>query len=108
MREDVKQEWVKRLRSGDYDQTRGQLKNSEGHCCMGVLCDVIDPEEWTEGKTQWLWRAFVGEIPRETLIEIDLSDQDQIDLIWKNDGNPAEGVRRHSFAEIANYIEKNL
>ena len=32
--------WVKALRSGEYKQTRGQLKNGDTYCCLGVACDL--------------------------------------------------------------------
>lgn len=44
-------EWVDALRSGDYKQGRGTLKtllseNVTQHCCLGVLCDILDPNGW--------------------------------------------------------------
>jgi hypothetical protein len=32
------------LRSGDYKQTKGTLQNLEGHCCLGVMCEVYEKE----------------------------------------------------------------
>lgn len=32
--------WLAALRSGKYKQTKGQLKNSEGHCCLGVASEL--------------------------------------------------------------------
>ena len=40
MNEDVKALWLTALRSGEYQQTTGTLQNSEGFCCLGVLCDL--------------------------------------------------------------------
>ena len=40
MREDVKGRWVAALRSGDYKQTRETLRDCDGFCCLGVLCDL--------------------------------------------------------------------
>jgi hypothetical protein len=35
------QEWVKRLRSGNYKQGPGQLTRSDGrNCCWGVACQI--------------------------------------------------------------------
>lgn len=36
--------WVEALRSGEYQQTKGHLQNSVGHCCLGVLCEVAEHE----------------------------------------------------------------
>lgn len=46
MNEDIKLKWVTALRSGRYQQTSGQLRDERGYCCLGVLCDVIDPNQW--------------------------------------------------------------
>ena len=32
--------WVKALRSGEYEQTRGQLRKRDSYCCLGVACDL--------------------------------------------------------------------
>lgn len=32
--------WVEALRSGNYPQTRGSLKDKNGFCCLGVACNV--------------------------------------------------------------------
>lgn len=42
--------WVEALRSGNYPQTNGCLKNDEGFCCLGVAADVMAPSAWL--KTQ--------------------------------------------------------
>lgn len=41
MLNDVAKEWVKALRSGDYAQGRGALRDvADKFCCLGVLCDL--------------------------------------------------------------------
>jgi hypothetical protein len=38
---EVAKDWVKALRSGNYDQTTGKLTDGDGaYCCLGVLCDL--------------------------------------------------------------------
>lgn len=32
--------WLAALRSGKYKQTKGQLKDSKGHCCLGVASEL--------------------------------------------------------------------
>lgn len=45
MREDIKERWVKALRSGDYKQGVARLNsNGEYFCCLGVLCDLYSKE----------------------------------------------------------------
>lgn len=45
MNKDIAREWVDALRSGDYEQTTGQLaeRSEDGvysYCCLGVLCEI--------------------------------------------------------------------
>lgn len=42
--------WIDALRSGDYPQIRGFLHTTEGLDCLGVLCDVVDPNGWNMEK----------------------------------------------------------
>lgn len=44
----LKQKWVRALRSGKYKQATGALRNEDGFCCLGVLCDVYDPDKWVQ------------------------------------------------------------
>lgn len=45
MNQEVKQKWVAALRSGEYTQGQGSLKNAKSeYCCLGVLCDVAKKE----------------------------------------------------------------
>lgn len=44
MNPEVKDKWVKALRSGDYKQTSGQLRDHNGYCCLGVLCELYREE----------------------------------------------------------------
>lgn len=46
MREITVFEWVEALRSGEYQQTRFQLHDSNGYCCLGVAEDVAGAH-WT-------------------------------------------------------------
>lgn len=43
----LKDKWVTALRSGEYTQGRGGLRINDTFCCLGVLCDLIDPTKWT-------------------------------------------------------------
>jgi len=52
MNEAVKKEWIEALRSGDYFQGRGYLRQAESveekyvkYCCLGVLCNIYSKQE---------------------------------------------------------------
>lgn len=41
MNQEIKKRWVAALRSGDYKQGTGALRNADNKfCCLGVLCDL--------------------------------------------------------------------
>lgn len=40
MKKSIANKWVKALRSGKYTQTKNNLCNDVGHCCLGVLCEL--------------------------------------------------------------------
>jgi len=48
MKADIKTKWVAALRSGEYEQTEGVLRNGNGYCCLGVLCDIYSKETGVE------------------------------------------------------------
>lgn len=59
MDQKIKQQWVEALRSGKYIQGTGALRRptneyitEESFCCLGVLCDIVDPDGWEES-TMW-------------------------------------------------------
>ena len=122
--------WVESLRSGEYRQADGNLraKHPDGtvrYCCLGVLCDLGDKssQKWTDKLQPWsdprgiITYRYAGEIctkperdygwdnggfpPVEVLEGAGLDQDAGIHLANMND----EGA---SFAEIADFIEKNL
>ena len=47
MKRTLRDLWVATLRSGNYKQGRGSLRTKDNRCCcLGVLCDIIDPKRW--------------------------------------------------------------
>jgi len=53
MNQHVKELWVNALRSGDYSQAKGALRNAQGYCCLGVLCDLYIQED-PHQRTHWI------------------------------------------------------
>ncbi len=106
--------WVKALKSGKYKQGRNKLKVGDKFCCLGVACDLYAKEypsaKWKrshfQGQNQFLpdsvrnWlglRDGGGRMPFRLYSLTDLNDG------IKADGD-SEGVKRHSFKEIAKFI----
>lgn len=105
MDKELKQTWVDNLLSGKYKQTQGELHNDEGFCCLGVLCDVVAPEDWVKDGTIYTNKVNdqnrVGTLSDHFLVRVGLSSVGAGLLAHLNDlGN--------SFEFIAKYIEENL
>lgn len=100
----LRDRWIAALRSGEYEQGYGALREIGGYCCLGVLADLINPHGWTSCGG---WRLSYTGLPREVLPTF---TQDR--MADRNDGaEPApdeEGsYRPWTFDEIADYIEQH-
>lgn len=97
MNEELKAKWITALRSGNYKQGVGRLRGDDKFCCLGVLCDLVVPEDWDGPEQLSTWA-----LPPSYVIEpCGLSDATCAELACKNDDG-------ESFEEIADYIEKNV
>lgn len=97
----IKAKWVAALRSGKYQQGQNYLRHDGEYCCLGVLCDLIDPAAWKqtgEGKSEWHGARSL--FPLEAAARIGIGRH--IHLLTMND------EENKSFAEIADWIEQNL
>jgi hypothetical protein len=101
--------WLDALRSGDYKQGIAALRwgrhtEAQEYCCLGVLCDVLDPGGWdlpdTAGRSPFAGR--VTDLPEEVRVRVGLSHVQMTVLIEMNDG----GRGSRDFFGIANAIEK--
>lgn len=104
MNEDLKKKWVAALRSRRYKQGRKFLRSkSNEFCCLGVLADVCGTG-WTFSENFDSYKTCDGDIflfNNNVLNKIGLTDKNQVQLAGMNDGN-------YSFAQIADFIEKEL
>ena len=105
MNEAIKEQWIQTLRSGKYEQGRGQLRSgNDKFCNLGVLCDLVDPDGWGwhESLFSYINRAKSTALLGETLMnEVGLSQQECDHISAMNDNGT-------SFLETADYIEANL
>jgi len=80
----IKAKWKKALTSGDYEQTTQALKNEDGFCCLGVLCDVYIQEKGID----WEKPAFTNRMGRSYLFgestKLPVEVQDWAGLIGSN------------------------
>lgn len=104
MKQGKKEEWVAALRSGNYVQTKGRLRDKTGYCCLGVMCDVFGNGKW-EDDTEFVY-VSIGKVwtcmpPEELTVHLDLNDGDVENLAIMNDSGA-------TFSEIASYIEEYM
>lgn len=102
MTKEAAEKWAAALRSGQYKQCQGRLKNEKDeYCCLGVLCDIngFNP----------MYMDFY--VPKELRVALEMKHsagifkstnkyQNEYNLSKLND----DGV---SFLAIADLIEKN-
>jgi len=117
-------DWVKALRSGDYEQGQEALCKGGSFCCLGVLCEILElPKVDHMGATYYnfprpegalsavgmqqsviprIWQPIILEdLNLQQVVEDEVGDKLSLHtrLICMND----EG---RSFNEIADFIEK--
>lgn len=101
--QDLRTRWIAALRSGKYKQGVGCLRDSTDRmCCLGVLCDLVDPNGWIDDGEEWQWRqpgASYGsaKYPPDEITALAFEGS-RGELATRND----QGV---SFADIADYVE---
>jgi hypothetical protein len=109
MNAEIKQKWLAALRSGQYEQGRCALRTDEGgqrrYCCLGVLCDLIDPTKWLIGApgspVAYQHDTSTG-LPSPEVAELaGLSSAQLRELAHMND------AARANFRQIANWIEEH-
>lgn len=111
---EFKQKWINALRSGEYPQSHGTLRDKDGFCCLGVGCAVagmevlikpIRPPSKAEADVVEKWKAEYQKwmkIDEANYLWIASQGVPNCDLWVMND------ERRMSFPEIADWIEANL
>jgi hypothetical protein len=122
MNPEIKKKWLTALRSGEYKQTAGALKDTSGYCCLGVLCEAAGYTNWqapTEGDEMSCYgipfpekyrdetfegdgSTCIGNIPEKFMEEIGMTKEENTELISMND---ELGV---SFEGIATWIEAKM
>ena len=104
--------WVDALESEKYSQTRKKLRGKDGHCCLGVLIEVIDPE------AQWVWKeltmryhypvrdGYCSCVPPKSFWEkLDIPEEVS-DYQQMNDGAHDGTAPPMSFEEIAQHLRE--
>ena len=98
MNAEYKQKWLTALRSGKYPQGREKLREDGKYCCLGVLCDIVDPDGWDGDKHRGTGGLLSEVAERVTGVKT----FEMGHLINQND------TLGWDFNQIANYIENTL
>ena len=114
MKKDMLDKWMAALRSGKYPQAAEALRKKPsdeypdgGYCCLGVLCDLMNPGGWQATVDAHYTHHFGDDWSVSTLTDA-LRDELQITrrqvdrLINLNDSE------ERSFLGIASWIEANV
>lgn len=106
LNEDLMNKWILALRSGEYAQTRGVLRRDSehafdttigpGYCCLGVLCDVLDPSRWVTPDDH-------GMVGYRTATGTGDSGQDVVEGTPPDDLAEALGLPRPAARELYDY-----
>lgn len=114
MNPDVKKEWTEALRSGEYPQTAGTLRDDVGFCCLGVLCEIavkhgVIPEVSVEdinGKNFYDYDRATATPSRKVIEWAGLPDSNPtLGEYAAAEWNDEQGK---GFNEIADLIDKHL
>lgn len=120
MPKELKEKWITALRSGNYGQAKQVMYDKwlseDGKpfmCCLGVLEHICGtPVEDMEDSDNIVFPKDVEtpRSPEEFLIDATPVGEHPIAhiLAWMNDGYEHKAIKRHSFAEIADWIDENL
>ena len=101
---EFKAQWLAALRSGEYKQGRCALRSiRDEYCCLGVACDVIDPNQWRSQFGMDTPPSWGSSMPSAvtTLPFMGGLAEEASELAAMNDNG-------NSFAVIADWIEENL
>lgn len=99
---EIKAQWLAALRSWKYEQGESCLRSRDDRfCCLGVLADILFPENWSKDDSDYYLSGFPGSVYWAYLPENILDTDIQGVLTLMNDGGD-------TFNMIADWIERNL
>lgn len=110
MKPEIKEKFIKALRSGEYKQNFGSLRDKDCYCAAGVLCDLYIKEnsgaEWErshDGKYSFRGKTEITKFSFPYVVRkwagIGTGNVEKISIVGLND------TQKLSFLEIAEKIE---
>jgi len=119
-------DWIEALRSGRYERGTGCLRQVDAYCCLGVACDLYDPDRWRpgwDGGETWDWGGLASDLSGYEVAEAGAEVRHAYRLRtgdgqYRNDDRTVRTGARTclaydndsgwTFAEIADVIEREL
>ncbi len=102
---EFKEKWIAALRSGEYEQGEIMLHYKGTFCCIGVACVISGYSLLELDETGY---AYSFKFPRVPDVISGSAAGNNIVKTLANMNDGTDGIRKHSFLEIADYIEANL
>ena len=100
-----RRKWVEALRSGEYRQTSGVLRDRDGFCCLGVLCDLSKTGEWVKDGGDWRYQGYTDVLPKPVQQLVGLRTNFGRILLREGHNLSEMNDTEYSFARIADLIE---
>ena len=105
---EAQEEWLVALESGEYKQTRHNLRTDDTFCCLGVACDLSGLGEWvmTPADPRYIYvaaedgRASFNFLLPPVRVWLSLTQDEGDTLAYMNDNGK-------TFKEIAAYVREN-
>ena len=111
MKKEIAKIWVEALRSGKYEQTRGQLKMDESYCCLGVLCEISKLGRFSNNERYLIQSRSAQEIKNDVLpvsVMKWAGIKDSSGLLNMYESLAEYNDSGKTFLEIADIIELNV
>lgn len=124
MNQQIKEQWVAALLSGEYQQTKNVLHDSEGFCCLGVLADLYLKETgglWeSDGRHNYIFPDYWDKVLPEEVVKWAGLNSDNPEVIVERYNHTTEEFTLckdqlsdlndtdHTFKMIAALIEEQL
>jgi hypothetical protein len=100
MTPEIQAAWVRALRSGEYKQGRGTLKQNDCFCCLGVLCKVLDIDfDDSESPKVDHNAAYSDFLPLT---------EEEAEKFWRMNDRLGDRGYANSFLDIADEIERTV
>lgn len=92
--------YVAALRSGLYAKEDGCLRSNVGYCAVGVLCDFVSRDSWSDTGLSFFTMDGHCAVAPEAILKKCKCKTDLSELSSMNDNGK-------TFEEIADYVEQN-